>query len=111
MIYYCDSSAVSKIYLEEAGSIFMGNVRHNSPRNDLFINDIAGPEVFSALRRRFRNGDLPQEVFSEARKYFRRDYLDFFHRVSLSDSIILWPWNSSKSTLCEVMIPCSYQAP
>ncbi|MGH7450142.1 MAG: type II toxin-antitoxin system VapC family toxin [bacterium] len=88
MIYYCDSSAVSKVYLDEAGSIFMRNIRRNSPRDDLFINDIAGPEVFSALHRRFRNGDLTQEVFSEARKDFRRDYMEFFHRVSLADSII-----------------------
>jgi len=87
MIYYCDSSAVSKIYLEEAGTSFMRKIRQNAPRDELFINDITGPEVLSALHRRFRAGDLTPEVFSQACKDFRRDYFEFFHRVSLSEPI------------------------
>jgi len=87
MIYYCDSSAVSKIYLEEAGTTFMRKIRHNAPRDELFINDTTGPEVLSALHRRFRAGDLTMEVFSEARNDFRRDYFEFFHRVFLSEPV------------------------
>jgi len=89
MIYYCDSSAVSKIYLEEAGSAFMRNIRHNAPLDELFINDITGPEVLSALHRRFRAGDLTSEIFSEAQKNFRRDYFEFFHRVSLAEPVLV----------------------
>jgi hypothetical protein len=29
MIYYCDSSAITKIYLEETGSSFMREIRRN----------------------------------------------------------------------------------
>jgi hypothetical protein len=46
MIYYCDSSAITKTYLEEAGSSFMREIRRNMPNDDIFVNDIAGPEVY-----------------------------------------------------------------
>ncbi len=88
MIYYCDSSAATKIYLEEAGSTFMRRIRRNIPSDNVFVNDLAGPEVLSAMQRRFRNGDLDAEMISEARKDFRRDFWDFFHRIPLSDPII-----------------------
>lgn len=58
MIYYCDSSAIVKIYLEESGSTFMRNLRRTATIGDILINVIAGPEVLSALNRRFRTGDL-----------------------------------------------------
>ncbi len=88
MIYYCDSSAITKIYLEEAGSSFMREIRRNMPNDDIFVNDIAGPEVLSAMYRRFRAGDLTSELIAEACKDFKRDYQGYFHRISLLDLII-----------------------
>ena len=77
MIYYCDSSAVVKIYLEEVGSLFMKNLCRKIPSGDIVINDIAGPEVLSALQRRFRSGDVSPEILSEARSDFKEDFDDF----------------------------------
>jgi uncharacterized protein len=88
MIYYCDSSAITKVYLEETGSSFMREIRRNMPNNDIFVNDIAGPEVLSAMHRRFRTGDLTVEIISEARKNFKRDYQEYFHRISLLEPIL-----------------------
>jgi predicted nucleic acid-binding protein len=88
MIYYCDSSAIVKIYLEESGSIFMRNLRRNATIGDILINVIAGPEVLSALNRRFRTGDLTAEILAEARKDFGRDFAEFFSRYPVSDAII-----------------------
>ncbi len=88
MIYYCDSSAITKIYLEEAGSSFMREIRRNIPNNDIFVNDVAGPEVLSAMQRRFRTGDLTSTMISEAREDFKRDYQTYFHRIFLLDPII-----------------------
>ncbi len=88
MIYYCDSSALVKIYLDETGSSYMKTLSRKTPRADIFINDIAGPEVLSALHRRFRSGDLPNETFSRARSDFGEDYRKFFSRISALDSII-----------------------
>lgn len=70
MIYYCDSSAVAKIYHEETGSTFMKNLCRSVPSGDIFINVIAGPEVLAALYRRYRNNDLPSEVLLQARADF-----------------------------------------
>jgi len=88
MIYYCDSSAVVKIYLDEAGSQFMKNLCHKAPTGDLFINAIAGPEVWSALHRRFRSGDLTQEIFAQARTDFTEDFNETFNRLPIADEII-----------------------
>lgn len=67
MIYYCDSSAVVKVYLAEAGSAYMKNLCRKATTGNIFINAIAGPEVLSAMHRRFRGGDLTPEIISQAR--------------------------------------------
>jgi len=88
MIYYCDSSAIVKIYLEEAGSQFMKRLCRKVSSGDIIVNDIAGPEVLSALQRRFRSGDLSPEILSAARSDFKEDFDDFFSRISVLDLII-----------------------
>ncbi len=88
MIYYCDSSAVTKIYIEEVGTSFMRKIRRNVPNDGIFVNEITGPEVLAALHRRFRSGDLTLEQFSKARKDFRNDFLNFFEGISVSGQII-----------------------
>jgi len=88
MIYYCDSSAVVKIYLEEAGSGYVKKLCREAPSGNVLVNAIAGPEVLSALHRRSRSGDLSPEVLSQARRDFIEDYHDFFNRVPVSDPII-----------------------
>jgi hypothetical protein len=40
------------------------------------------------MHRRFRIGDLTTEIISEARKNFKRDYHEYFHRISLLEPII-----------------------
>jgi len=53
MIYYCDSSAVVKIYLEEAGTAFMRDLRRNASIGDIIINVIGGPEVMAQLIEKY----------------------------------------------------------
>jgi hypothetical protein len=88
MTYYCDSSAVVKVYLEEAGSTYMENLYDQAPIGNIFINAIAGPEVLSAMHRRFRSGDLSSEAISQARQDFMEDFQHFFNRIPVSDPII-----------------------
>jgi hypothetical protein len=88
MIYYCDSSAVVKIYLDEAGSADMKLLCRNVPSGNIFINAIAGSEVLSALHRRFRGGDLSSDAISRARMDFAEDFDEFFNRIPVSDQII-----------------------
>jgi hypothetical protein len=63
-------------------------LRRNAAIGNILINVIAGPEVLSALNRRFRTGDLTAEVLAEARRDFGRDFAEFFSRHPVSDSII-----------------------
>lgn len=88
MIYYCDSSAIAKIYLEEAGTPYMRNLRQSADIGDVVINAISGPEVFSALHRRYRTGDITSKTFTDARQDFDKDFEHFFTRFPVSNPII-----------------------
>ncbi len=88
MIYYCDSSAVVKIYLEETGTAFMRNLRRNAPIGDIVINVIGGPEVMAAMQRRLRTGDLTPDTLADASKDFSRDFGEFFGRIPVATPII-----------------------
>ncbi len=89
MIYYCDSSAVVKIYIDETGSKYIRYLSHKAPIGDIFINTISGPEVLSALHRRFRSDDLAPGVFTQACTDFVEDFEKFYNRIPASDQIIL----------------------
>lgn len=88
MIYYCDSSALVKIYVEETGTAYMKNLRQQTDAGDAMITKIAGPEVLSALYRRLRIGDLTPEKVFVARQNFQGDFSGFFSRLAASDAII-----------------------
>ena len=57
---YCDSSALLKLYLSEAGSDELNRIVEG--RVDLLVPDLAVSEIVSALARRLRQGALTPEA-------------------------------------------------
>ena len=57
---YCDTSALLKLYLPEAGSDAFNEVVEG--RSDLLVSDLVVTEAVSALARRVRGGALPREA-------------------------------------------------
>jgi hypothetical protein len=57
---YCDTSALLKLYLPEAGSDDFNDVVEG--RDDILVSDLAVTEIISALARRLRQGSIAQEV-------------------------------------------------
>jgi hypothetical protein len=57
---YCDSSALLKLYLSEAGSDELNRIVKG--RVDLLVPDLAVSEIVSALARRLRQGALTPEA-------------------------------------------------
>ena len=64
---YCDTSALAKLFLPEAGSSDLNSQLLG--RDDVLVSDLALTEVASALARRARGGDLPAAI---ARRIYRK---------------------------------------
>ncbi len=88
MIYYMDSSALVKIYIEETGSEWVRTVRNHSEMGDILICEISGAEVFAAFHRRFRAGDLSRNELQNACYLFQHDFEDFFVRLPVTKSVV-----------------------
>ena len=74
IIYYFDSSALLKVYIEEQGSEFVTSlVRNNIEDARISILDVTLLELRSAVRRRERQGDMSER---EANRIIDRILLD-----------------------------------
>ncbi len=57
--YFFDSSGLVKRYMSEVGSVWVENTTVSTSGNSVFIANITGVEVVSAIARRVRGGKLP----------------------------------------------------
>ncbi|MFV1950411.1 MAG: type II toxin-antitoxin system VapC family toxin [Nitrospinota bacterium] len=72
MILYLDTSSLVKLYIEEPHS---SKVRGWVDEAEIVaVCRIAYPETVSALHRRFRSGDLPQNVYTLLTDKFSNDW-------------------------------------
>lgn len=72
MILYLDTSSLVKLYIEEPHS---GKVRQWVDEAEIVaVCRVAYPETVSALHRRFRNGDLPKNVYMLLSARFSDDW-------------------------------------
>ena len=88
MTYYLDSSAIAKIYIEEQGSEWVRRLRSRSSRGEVFLCELSGAEVFAALHRRRRAGNLSEEDLQSACNFFRRDFERFFTRLPVRKATV-----------------------
>src|SRR4029453_18016595 len=83
---YCDTSALLKLYLPEAGSdVFNALVEG---RDDLLVSDLCVTEAASALARRVRGGGLPQDAARRGQlAILARGDEGAYHRVELTRDV------------------------
>ena len=67
---YCDTSALLKLYVREAGSEEFNAI--TAGRTDVFVSQLALTEVVSALARRRRQGRLGDEAVQRIRRTIMR---------------------------------------
>jgi uncharacterized protein len=87
-MYYLDSSAIVKIYIDESGSEWMRRLRFRSQRGEIVICELSGAEVFAALHRRFRSGDISQDSLRNACKSFQDDFEKFYVSLSVTKTVV-----------------------
>lgn len=71
---YCDTSALLKLYLREAGSEEFNSLVEG--RGDILVSDLTVTEVVSALVRRSRQGDLGPDAVGRIRHAVARSLED-----------------------------------
>jgi hypothetical protein len=87
-MHYLDSSALVKIYIDEPGSDWMRRQRRRSQRGEIFISELSGAEVFAALHRRFRAGEISTDSLESACRLFHNDFENFFVRLPAKKAVV-----------------------
>jgi uncharacterized protein len=87
-VLFFDSSGLVKRYIAETGTAWVINQLRLSSANDIFIANITGIEVASAIVRRVRSRSITQPFADKALKRFTRDFDKRFIVVDLTPKII-----------------------
>ena len=85
--FYCDTSALVKLYHQEVGTERMEEL-FSQEENVLVISELAIVEFYSTLARKVRIGEITPEAQEEARRNFEADCRQRFVVVPLGSSVI-----------------------
>ncbi len=104
-IYYLDSSALVKRYLNETGSAWVASLFATTPDNEVFIAAITSVEVTAAITRRARGGSIESTDAAAACQTLRADLATDYQIVELSEPLL-----TSAATVAETHALRGYDA-
>ncbi len=87
-VLFFDSSGLVKRYIAETGTAWVIGLLHPSAANDVFIANITGIEVASAIARRLKMGSIRPTTAKKALNRFKRDFAKRFIVVDLTQQIV-----------------------
>jgi len=87
-VLFFDSSGLMKRYVVEKGTAWVINQLRPSTANDVFIANITGIEIASAIMRRVKSKSINQTAADKALKRFKRDFDKRFIVIDLTPRII-----------------------
>ena len=87
-VYYLDTSALVKLYVDEPGTDTMIELTVANQRNQFAILAATKTELHSAVRRRERQGDLDSRNTDRILHEFSRHLETMFVRQAVSDPVI-----------------------
>jgi len=87
-VLFFDSSGLVKRYIAETGTAWVIGLLRPSAANDVFIGNITGIEVASAIARRLKIGSISQTTARKALNRFKRDFAKRFIVVDLTPQIV-----------------------
>lgn len=86
-VYYVDSSALVKCYVQEIGSAWALNLVDISSRNEIFIAELTVVEVIAALARQRKSNNFSPQDAAFAMAAARLDVLRFF-KVEMTRTLL-----------------------
>jgi predicted nucleic acid-binding protein len=87
-VYFCDSSAIVKCYIQEQGSVWMVTLLDATAGHHLYLARITGVEVIAAIRRRARRGDIAAPDASAALAQFRQDFAGLYRIIEITPALV-----------------------
>ncbi len=87
-IYFLDSSAIAKRYINETGSTWICNLFDQALNNQFFITAITGVEIISAITRRAKSGSINNRDAIAIRHQFKQDILSQYQVIEITGTII-----------------------
>jgi predicted nucleic acid-binding protein len=86
-VYFFDASAIVKRYLQEVGSEWVRRlINQEQPR--IFISSLSGAEVFSAIMRKGRTGEVSPPERDKALSMFRQEFTTSYARIQPEATVI-----------------------
>jgi hypothetical protein len=87
-VYFVDSSALVKRYINEIGSTWVLSLFDPTLNNDVLIAAITGVEIVAAITRRARGGSISAMDAMAACTQFRSDLQPEYQVVEITENII-----------------------
>ncbi len=87
-LYFLDSNAIAKRYISETGTNWILSLHKPSAQNVIYVAQITGIEVVSAISRRLRGNRLTQKSADKAIFRFKRDFTNKLRIIRLNDQIV-----------------------
>ena len=86
-IYYYDTSALVKLYIDEEGSTWVREIA-SERGNTIHIAHITGPEAISAFFRKARTQEISHRYALQVAEAFRANFVRDFEIVEIKQDII-----------------------
>jgi uncharacterized protein len=96
-VYFVDSSALVKRYINETGSQWILNLCNPASKHDIVIAAIAGVEITAAITRRAKGGSIDSEDATALCHQFRIDLETEYQVIEISDRIIAAAMNLAQA--------------
>lgn len=87
-VYFCDSSALVKAYVQERGSGWMRALLDPAAEHPLYLAAITGVEVIAAVTRRLRRRDMTATDSAAALMQFRQDFEQRYRLLDLTPLLV-----------------------
>jgi predicted nucleic acid-binding protein len=87
-VYFCDSSAIVKCYVQEQGSVWMVTLLDATARHHLYLARITGVEVIAAIRRYARRDDIAAPDAPAALAQCRQDCAGLYRIIEITPALI-----------------------
>jgi uncharacterized protein len=104
-IYFGDSSAIVKRYVNEIGTAWVTGITSPASGNNIYMVQVTGVEVVSAITRVGRSGRISTADAITAISDFRYDFANCYHVIEINPGLI-----SHAMTLAETYALRGYDA-
>lgn len=84
MIFFFDTSALIKNYIEEAGSNMVSSILNEA--DEIYISEICLIECISTVRRIYKENDISKEEYFRIKKEIKTD-MQYFQKIHISDIV------------------------